>query len=90
MYYCDGCKQFSRPGEPLNLVVAEKRDMEYTNDHKKTRGWEIVREERLCPRCSEARSALRDTPGQEIHEVLLADAPLSQKSDELPGRLPGT
>lgn len=49
-FRCDACQEAQEPRTKPSLLVAERRDREYSV----TRGWEIVREEKLCPTCYDA------------------------------------
>ncbi len=65
MYKCDNCKEVSNPGESLNKVVVETRQVVYENKVEKgkgvdktikefiTNGTEIVKEEKWCGECYE-------------------------------------
>lgn len=64
MYICEACKNTSKPGEPSNPWVAQKRKRNYELLDKEggrvgvISGWEIKREVKLCSSCfTEARKA---------------------------------
>jgi hypothetical protein len=61
-FICDSCKKPTKPKEPCEKVVVETRHRVYRvrarDKHGLTRekefhGEEIIREEKLCPRCFE-------------------------------------
>lgn len=64
MYVCDACGGVSKPGEPRNTWVAQKRKRNYELLDKEggrvgvISGWEIKREVKLCGGCfAEAEKA---------------------------------
>lgn len=63
MFRCDQCLEITRPHESMNRIVVDKRDKSYHNKIRSedpftpkketiTKGWEIVREKKLCPTCN--------------------------------------
>lgn len=64
MYRCEDCKQVSKPGEDLQVVVSETRSRKYdntmpingtlakTDETRFTEGWEIVSEVKVCRGCA--------------------------------------
>ena len=52
MYICSKCKKSTEPGEKINKVIVETREVEYNyKDGQKFKGWEIVKEINVCIRC---------------------------------------
>jgi hypothetical protein len=52
MFICQKCNKVSKPGEPVSLVVVDRRVKTYLNESgKESKGWEIAAEEKRCPRC---------------------------------------
>jgi hypothetical protein len=56
-FRCDVCHDAQRSGTTQTLVVIEKREKAYstfnpkTKQTKQSKGWEIVKEIKACPRC---------------------------------------
>jgi hypothetical protein len=55
MFRCDNCNNVTTKGEPMTRRVVKKRDRVYLGLAGSVvgRGWEIVKELGLCPRCVE-------------------------------------
>jgi hypothetical protein len=61
MFYCQKCGVLNQVGQPINKVVTESREKTYVNTYRKneysqprefeTKGWEIVKEIKTCPKC---------------------------------------
>ncbi len=51
-YRCEECGKVSKPGEKQNRIVVETREVDYEQkDFTRTKGWEIVREIKVCDKC---------------------------------------
>ena len=51
MYYCGRCKKLQPKGTEQSKLVIDTRQVEYHNQERVTKGWEIVREIPICPDC---------------------------------------
>ena len=52
MFRCDSCKKSIGPSIPVIFKVTEKREKVYINDGIQSKGWEIVKEAKLCEPCA--------------------------------------
>ena len=51
-YICTNCDNVVAASIPCNIVPSKIREKEYCLQNRIIYGWEIVKEERLCPDCS--------------------------------------
>ncbi len=75
MFICDKCFKVSKPNQSCNLIVIEKRNKDYehtvirgTEEKKfekvyRSKGWEIVREQKTCQAC-----ILAELPEKELYK----------------------
>jgi len=70
MYICDGCGVISKPGEPSNSWVSQKRKRNYELLGKEKErigvvsGWEIKKEVKLCSSCFAETRKTEECRGQ--------------------------
>ena len=55
MFNCQICHSRIGPRKQQHRVVVEKREKEYHNEDKVTKGWEIVKEMVVCSNCTGGR-----------------------------------
>lgn len=58
MFKCDLCKNTTNNGQPINRFISQRRERSYEFPGRKahhnprvSHGWEIVKEQKLCPDC---------------------------------------
>lgn len=58
MFVCESCKKVTNPREPMHKVVTQTRPLQ--------RGYEIVKEEKLCAACADPMITDDDIKGRYI------------------------
>jgi len=53
-FRCDACSEAQAPGVKPHPIVADRREKEYMVSGGKVLGWEIGKEEKICPSCYDA------------------------------------